>query len=144
MGIVRYNQTYRDFGTYDLFHLGHEYHLKKAAKYGKLYVVVARDETVLERKGKNAINNEVERLKKLNKQKFIHKAVLGNLKDKYKIIEKIKPNIICLGYDQTHFTKNLKEELKKRRLNPRIIRFRKAHKPHIYKSSMLRNKLSNY
>jgi len=126
------------FGTYDIFHLGHIYHLKKAAKYGLLYVVIARDATVLLMKRKKVVNNEKKRLQNIKKLDYVYKAFLGSKKDKYKIIEKIKPDIICLGYDQTHFTKDLKKELETRGLHPKIIRFRKGHKPHIYKSSKLR------
>jgi len=31
------------------------------------------------------------------------RVVLGNLKNKYAIIKKFKPDIICLGYDQKYF-----------------------------------------
>ncbi|MGV8162326.1 MAG: adenylyltransferase/cytidyltransferase family protein [Candidatus Nanoarchaeia archaeon] len=129
------------FGTYDLLHSGHEHHLKKAAKLGELHVVVARDKTVLEMKNRKPIHDEKKRVIQLNKLEFVHVAYLGSKKDKYKIIEKIKPNIICLGYDQIHFTKNLKEELKKRKILAKIIRFRKAYRPDIYKSSKLRTKI---
>ncbi|MGV8169552.1 MAG: adenylyltransferase/cytidyltransferase family protein [Candidatus Nanoarchaeia archaeon] len=126
------------FGTYDLFHPGHEHHLKKAAKYGDLYVIVARDETVLEMKRRKTINDEQKRLRAIKKLDYVHKAILGSSGDKYKIIETIRPDIICLGYDQKHFTKNLKEILKRRGVKPKIIRFREGHKPHIYKTSILR------
>jgi FAD synthetase len=133
-----HNKKVLVFGTYDLFHPGHIHHLKKAAKYGKLYVVVARDATVLKMKGKKVVNTEKNRLKNMQNLDYVYKAILGGKKDKYEVIEKIKPDIICLGYDQTHFTKDLKKELENRELHLKIIKFRKGHKPHIYKSSKLR------
>jgi FAD synthetase len=130
------------FGTYDLLHKGHEHHFRKAAKYGEVYVIVARDKTVREMKRKTPLHSEKERLLAVKKSSFIYRALLGNKTDKYAVIDKINPEVICLGYDQTHFTKNLKSELAKRGLSPRIVRFRKAYKPHIYKTSKIRKKMN--
>jgi FAD synthetase len=134
------------FGTFDLLHPGHEYYLAKASKYGELYVIVARDATVEKVKQKEAINSEKERLASLKRLPYVKSAMLGsrNADDRYALIEKIKPDIICLGYDQRSFTLNLKENLAKRGVKPRIIRFRKSHKPNEYKSSILRHNVSNF
>ena len=129
------------FGTYDVFHPGHEHHLRKAKLRGeKLYVVVARDETVKKMKGVNPQNSEKKRMARIKSLDFVHKVYLGGEGDKYKIIEKIRPDLICLGYDQTHFTRGLKEALKRRGLNPKIVRFREAHLPEKYKSSLIRKR----
>jgi FAD synthetase len=129
------------FGTYDLLHKGHEYHLRKASKYGQLYVVVARDSTVHEMKRKISVHNEKERLENIKKLNFVYKAVLGNKKDRYKCIEQIKPDIICLGYDQVHFVNGLKTYIKEKKLKIRIIHFRKAHFPEKYKTSIIRENI---
>jgi len=127
------------FGTFDIFHPGHEFHLKRAKKYGnELNVVVARDETVKQVKGQYPLNNEQDRFSFINSLDYIDKAFLGCGKDKYSIIEKIKPDIICIGYDQNSFTKDLKPILKKRGLNPKIIKFKKGFKTKVYKSSKLK------
>ncbi|MFH1592209.1 MAG: adenylyltransferase/cytidyltransferase family protein [Candidatus Woesearchaeota archaeon] len=124
------------FGTFSKFHKGHEYHLNEASKYGDLYVVLARDKTVKEVKGKPPEENELIRLKKVNNLKFVKKALLGSKGDKYEVLTDTKPDIICLGYDQTHFTEKLEEELKKRNIKSEIIRI-KAYKPEKYKTSLL-------
>jgi len=65
-------------------------------------------------------------------------VILGSLGDKYAIIKKRKPNVICLGYDQEFFIENLKSKLKEFGLiKTEIIRL-KSYKPEIYKSSKLR------
>ncbi|MBN2422111.1 adenylyltransferase/cytidyltransferase family protein [Candidatus Woesearchaeota archaeon] len=125
------------FGTFDIVHPGHVFFLKKAGRSGELTVVIARDLTVKKIKGKFPDNPEMKRLDKLKKLKLAHKVILGNLGDPYKIIEDIKPDIICLGYDQNSFTDNLRKELKARNLLIEIIRL-PYYKPHIYKSSKLR------
>jgi len=128
------------FGTFDILHLGHEYYLKESKKFGeKLYVVVALDETVKKVKGELPKNNENERLKKIQELDYVDKAIHGSKDDKLKVIEDIKPDIICIGYDQNSFTKDLQEKLMERGLNPLIIKFSKAHKPEIYKSSKLKS-----
>ena len=125
------------FGTFDILHKGHLNKFEQAKKHGDLIVVVARDNTVKQVKSKKPKHNEKQRLKQLKKYA---KAVLGCKKDKYKIIEKYKPDIIGLGYDQNSFTKDLRKELKKRNLKIKIIRL-KPYKPHKYKSSLLKNSL---
>jgi len=125
-------------GTYDVFHPGHEFFLKKARSYGnELHVVLARDETVKKVKGHTPKNDEQKRLEKIQSLEYVTKAYLGNLGDKYKIVEEIKPDIICLGYDQTTFTDTLEEELKKRNIHAKIIRITQSFFPDVYKSSKM-------
>lgn len=126
------------FGTFDVFHKGHEFYLREARKHGNmLNVVVARDSTVKQIKGKYPLNNELKRLAKIKNLDYVDNAFLGYEGDKYKIIEELKPDIICIGYDQNSFTDNLKITLKKRGLNPKIIKFEKGFKQEIYKTSKL-------
>ncbi|MEA3463748.1 MAG: adenylyltransferase/cytidyltransferase family protein [Patescibacteria group bacterium] len=127
------------FGTFDIFHKGHENFLEQARQCGDcLIVVVARDKTVAEVKSKLPRNNEQARLRAVVKSGLADRAVLGNLKDKYKAIKKYQPNIICLGYDQQAFTERLEEKLKEYNLpNTKIVRL-KAYCPEKYKSSKFR------
>lgn len=124
------------FGTFDIFHKGHESFLQEAKKYGDyLIIVIARDKTVKQVKKKLPQNNEQARLQAVVKTCLADKVILGNLKDKYKVIEKHRPDVICLGYDQVAFTKKLREELQKFNLNNiKIIRLG-SYKPDKYKSS---------
>ena len=129
------------FGTFDILHPGHKYFLKKAKEQagheqgGYLVVVVARDLTVKQVKKLMPNDNELERLKAVKKLDYVDEAVLGSMgSDKYKIIEEIKPDVICLGYDQKAFVDNLQTELAKRGLKPEIVRI-DAYKPEEHKSS---------
>lgn len=130
------------FGSFDFIHPGHLYFLNKAREKGDfLTVVLARDRTIKKLKKRKPLYPEQTRLKNLKKLRLADQILLGNLKDKYKIISKIKPKIICLGYDQKFFVRNLKNELKKRKINCRIVRL-KSYKPKLYKSSILKKNLA--
>ena len=126
------------FGTFDILHPGHLNFFKQAREFGNfLIAVIARDKTVLKIKGRLPKNNEKKRLKNLKNNNLIDKAVLGGLKDKYEIIKKFRPDVICLGYDQKTFTEGLKNKIKDFGLKIKIVRL-KSYKPEIYKSSKIK------
>ncbi len=128
------------FGSFDLIHPGHLYYLKKSKKHGdKLIVGVATDKSILEIKGKKPLYNEKERLLEVKNLNIADEVILGNDKGSvYDILEEIKPNIICLGYDQKPSNEELKKELKLRKINAEIIRI-SSFNPEKYKSSKLKN-----
>lgn len=122
------------FGTFDLLHPGHVSMLKEAKRLGNfLIVVIARDKTVLEVKGKRPKNNETVRLSNLQKLSIADKVVLGSLGNKFALISQEKPNIIALGYDQKSLVENLAQKVGE---SVQIVRLT-AFKPEIYKSSKL-------
>lgn len=127
------------FGTFDIFHEGHRDFLRQARRHGDfLRVVVARDKTVAQVKNKKSLNDEQQRLEKIKKSGLADEAVLGNLEDKYAVVEKYAPDVICLGYDQEFFIDKLEEKLKEFGLE-RVETIRlKPFKPKIFKSSFLR------
>ena len=128
------------FGTFDGLHKGHLHLFKQARKFGDyLVVVVARDITVKKVKGKLPKFNEQERLNAVYKCKLVNDAQLGNLKSYYKKIKEIKPQVICLGYDQVAFIDNLEKEIERFKLKIEIVRL-KPYNPKKYKSSIINKK----
>ncbi|HLD70322.1 MAG TPA: adenylyltransferase/cytidyltransferase family protein [Negativicutes bacterium] len=127
------------FGTFDGLHEGHKDFFRQAREFGDyLTVVIGRDSTVERVKKRLPKFTELERQKAVQECGLVDEAVLGNEgSDPYKIIEQIKPDIICLGYDQTFFADKLAEELPKRGLEQVKVERLKAHKPEIFKSSLL-------
>lgn len=117
------------FGVFDIVHVNHIRFLercKKLAKSSKLIVVISRDSTVLREKGKKPIMSEEDRKHIVQSLKPVDKAILGNEgTDKLKIVKKIKPDIIVLGYDQPFNEKQLEKELKKRGLKIQVIKLKK-------------------
>ena len=124
-------------GTFDIIHPGHLYYLSEAKKYGdKLIVVVARDDTSRLFKGKIPSRNEKERLEAVRMLEIVDKAVLGNQGNIFDIVEDIKPDVICLGYDQKVQKQQLEDELKKRGIKSEVVRIG-PYMPNVYKSSRM-------
>lgn len=125
------------FGTFDILHPGHLNFFRQAKKLGDyLCIVVARDKTVKEIKGRLPRFNERKRLAKIKKLKIADRVRLGYEEDRCHVILEEKPDIICLGYDQDISKTNLSKQLGRCGLKVKIHRA-KAYKPEIYKSSKL-------
>lgn len=125
------------FGTFDGLHPGHDDFFRQAKEHGDyLIVVVGRDKTVRKTKGRLPLLPEVERRRVVAGNQYVDLALLGKWRDKYEIISEHQPQVICLGYDQSHFVDNIDMEIKKIGFECEIIRL-KAFKPDIYKSSLL-------
>jgi FAD synthetase len=126
------------FGTFDVFHAGHEFYLKKAKELGEyLVVVIARDRTVRHIKGHKTTNNEWQRMSILKKTGLADKVILGHHGDKHKVLIKYRPSVIALGYDQFVFTQKLKKFLIDHKMDTVIKRI-DAYYPQVYKSSLLK------
>jgi FAD synthetase len=130
------------FGVFDLIHEGHVKFLKKCkniSKTAELTVVLARDSNVLREKGRRPLIPEEQRKYIVESLKPVDKAILGNESlDNLKIVEKIKPDIIVLGYDQDWDEKSLEKELRNRGLEVQVIRLKKYGN---INSSSIKNKM---
>lgn len=115
-------------GTFDIIHPGHVEFLREASKYGRVYAVVARDFNSEKIKGRKPINDEQTRLEIVKSIRYVFDAILGDQEDFLKSVERINPDIIFLGPDQKVDENKLLEELRKRGLNPQIIRLRERIK----------------
>lgn len=137
MSISNKKFTVMVFGVFDRLHAGHLYLLKQAAKYGKVTAVVAKSISVKELKDKEPAQSEQKRMAELEKTPFVHRAILGDEKmGSYEVISKIKPDMICLGYDQKALAKDLKRYLSESELKIKIIKI-KPFKPDKFHSSLL-------
>jgi FAD synthetase len=128
------------FGTFDLLHPGHRYLLRRAARYGTVTVIIARDKTVLQVKQQKPVDNERTRLANVLALPYVHKARFGyTTKDKLKVVREEKPNIIVLGYDQQWFVDELRVWADNAGVRVIVL---PAYRPELYKSSIIRNKRS--
>ncbi len=128
------------FGTFDLIHPGHKYYLRQARALGdELVVVVARDETVRKLKGHWPLRDEATRLASVEGVPSVNRAMLGNLGNYYRVLDLVRPDVVALGYDQKNFTRHIKTELRRRRLNSRVVRI-DAYRPEQYKTSIIKKR----
>ena len=102
-------------GVFDILHPGHVAFLKDAKTHGDcLVVVIARDSTVRKRKGRPPTNPERDRLLVVSSLKHVDLAILGSEEGFEKTLEKVRPDIIFLGYDQHRDVMKIKQVLKNR------------------------------
>lgn len=94
-------------GTFDGIHDGHRYYLRVAKSLGDdLTVIVARDATVPLVKGKRALRNERQRRADVAKLPEVNRALLGrrlrtnDQDERFRVLLRLRPDVICLGYDQ--------------------------------------------
>jgi FAD synthetase len=108
-------------GTFDLLHPGHVLYLEKSRELGdELVVIVARDINV--RHKPKPIVPESQRLRMVQSLKTVDRAVLGEEKDIFQLIERLQPDIITLGYDQHFDPAALEAELFSRGIHAKIVR----------------------
>jgi len=126
-------------GVFDIIHPGHIITLKSAKNLGDVLIVsVARDQTVLKYKKHKPINEETKRCELINSIKYVDLGILGNKKNIFDTVIKLKPNIIALGYDQKHNEGELKNKIDKLELDIKLVRL-KSSIPDIKSSEILKN-----
>jgi FAD synthetase len=136
-------------GVFDLLHLGHVKFLEEAKKAGgknaELVVIVARDSTVQRTKGRKPIMSENQRRALVESLKVVDEAVLGledfNIGD---VIERIKPDVIALGYDQLDMERQVCEYVNKYGLSVKTVRVEKFEPDELDSSSKIRQKIMEH
>jgi len=133
-------------GVFDLLHLGHVKFLEEAKKAGgenaELIVIIAKDSTVEQNKGRKPIMPEDQRRALVESLKVVDQAVLGyeNLSIA-EVIEKIKPDIIALGYDQEKMAQNVQDYVRAHKLALKIVKIGKFGEDALDSSSKIRQRI---
>lgn len=133
-------------GVFDLFHLGHVRFLEEAKKAGgknsQLIVIIARDITVKEKKGRKPVMSENQRRALVESLKVVDEALLGfedfDIGD---VIERVKPDIIALGYDQIELENGTKMYVEKNKLAIKVVRIGKFEEDELDSSSKIKKKI---
>lgn len=133
-------------GTFDLLHFGHVKYLEEAKKSGgknvKLIVIVARDSTAKKSKGKKPVMPEDQRRSLVESLKVVDEALLGYEKfDISKVVEKIKPDIIAVGYDQSSIRREVRKAVAEKNLNIQIVKVGRFGKEELNSSSKIKRKI---
>jgi FAD synthetase len=134
-------------GVFDLLHYGHVYYLTNAKKIGEdqeaeLIVIVAKDKNVEKLKGEKPIMPEDQRRALVESLKVVDTAILGYEDlDMIKVIEKIKPDVIALGYDEEKLEKKLKNLISEKSINIQVTRVSKFKEKDLVSSSKIKQKI---
>jgi FAD synthetase len=133
-------------GAFDLLHYGHLNFLQEAKKMGgrdaRLIVIVARDSTVEARKGKKPIVPEDQRRALIEALKPVDDAILGFEDMNYEaVIDKLNPDIIAVGYDQSDIKSSVEELIQRKGLKIRVFQTRKFAVDDIDSSSKIKRRV---
>lgn len=133
-------------GTFDLLHLGHVKYLEEAKRAGgrnaELIVIVARDSTVEKRRGTKPIVPENQRRALVGSLKVVDDAILGYEDfDIEKVIQKIKPDVVALGYDRSDIQQTVRDYVKEKRLVIKVVKIGKFEEEELNSSSKIKQKI---
>ena len=133
-------------GTFDLLHLGHVKYLEEAKRAGgrnaELIVIVARDSTVEKRRGTKPIVPENQRRALVGSLKVVDDAILGYEDfDIEKVIQKIKPDVIALGYDRSDIQQAVRDYVKEKGLIIKVVKIGKFEEEELNSSSKIKQKI---
>lgn len=134
-------------GTFDLLHLGHVKYLEEAKKAGgrhaKLVVIVARDKTVQRRKGAKPVMPEEHRRALVESLKVVDEAILGYEDfDIGMVIEKLKPDVIAVGYDQEGIEQQVRRAVAQRNLPVKVVKIGKFGRDEMDSSLKIKRKIT--
>ncbi len=99
------------FGIFDGVHEGHRALFRQAKEKGdELIVLVGRDEMCRALKNKTPRYDERKRAELVRQEQWVDDAALGDEDlSTYRVVLKLKPDVVCFGYDQ----KNLREDFER-------------------------------
>lgn len=134
-------------GVFDILHPGHLRFLEGSKRKGgpraRLVVVVARDRTVLKRKGQRPILPENERREMVAALRVVDKAILGHEKlDLIGILREIRPDIVIVGYDQNDIKSSVKTLIARERLGIKVVQLAKFGPNKLNSSTKLKNRVA--
>ena len=110
-------------GVFDIFHPGHIHTLNDAKKLGDvLVVVVATDKTAVKMKKREPLHSAELRQELVSSLTMVDLCIIGDEDDIFKTVDLVKPQIIALGYDQTHQEKIITDGCKKINLDVTVAR----------------------
>ena len=110
-------------GVFDIIHPGHINTLNAAKKLGDtLVVVVATDKTALKMKKRKPLHSAELRQELVSSLSMVDLCIIGDEDDIFKTVDLVKPQIIALGYDQTHQEKYITEGCRKINLDVTVAR----------------------
>jgi glycerol-3-phosphate cytidylyltransferase-like family protein len=85
-------------------------------------VVIATDKTAVKMKKRKPLHSAQLRQELVSSLNMVDLCIIGNDEDIFKTVDLVKPQVIALGYDQTHQEKFITEGCKKINLDVTVAR----------------------
>ncbi len=110
-------------GVFDIIHPGHISTLNAAKALGDvLVVVVATDNTSEKMKKRKPLHTQEQRQELVNSLSMVDLCLVGQEDDIFKTVDRVRPQIIALGYDQVHQEKFIIDGCKRINLEAKVAR----------------------
>jgi FAD synthetase len=110
-------------GAFEIIHPGHIHTIREAKALGNtLIVVVATDESVKRSKGRDPVTGQELRVELVSSLRPVDLALPGNKGSIYDILQRIRPDVVAVGYDQRHDTDEISREAARRGVNVTAVR----------------------
>ena len=110
-------------GVFDIIHPGHIHTLNAAKDLGDvLVVVVATDNTSVKMKKRRPLHSQEQRQELVNSLSMVDLCLIGQEEDIFKTVNRVRPQIIALGYDQIHQEKFIMDGCRKIKLDANVAR----------------------
>lgn len=110
-------------GVFDIIHPGHIHTLNAAKELGDvLVVVVATDNTAVKMKKRNPLHTQEQRQELVNSLSIIDLCLIGQEEGMFETVNRVRPQIIALGYDQVHQEKFITDGCKRIKMDAKVIR----------------------
>ena len=110
-------------GVFDIIHPGHISTLNAAKALGDvLVVVVATDNTSEKMKRRKPLHSQEQRQELVNSLSMVDLCLIGQEADIFKTVNRVRPQIIALGYDQVHQEKFITDGCMRINLDAKVAR----------------------
>ncbi len=112
-------------GVFNILHPGHIFFLEEARKLGDELVVIVASDKIASRKKAGFVLPQEQRARVIESLRCVDRVYIGDEENQLKLLPKIKPDIIALGYDQNVNAEELQQDLTDIGLKARIVRIAK-------------------
>lgn len=110
-------------GAFEIIHPGHLHTIDQAKELGDtLVAVVAADKSVLKNKGREPVTSQDWRVKLVGALRNVDVALPGGQGSIYDTLERVRPDVVALGYDQAHNPADIEAEAKRRGIHLSVVR----------------------
>lgn len=111
-------------GVFDIIHHGHVHALAAAKSLGDVLVVVVASDGTVKKTNKTTHHDACTRRRIVGSVGVVDVCKVGHDADIFRSVAEVRPDIIALGYDQTHHTAAIEAGCRRLGLDTRVVRLK--------------------